>query len=150
MSKLCYRIAQVRQFHLIVEFRPPIYIAPCERAECRAPGAKAQETVYGFEWSWWKKKEDDIGVQNPLADPGREGGGKRRWCFSIDARSFIPLWELLYVCEWMSAQSYHSFLHPTSLCLANSPKPNFHARHVSRARKNRIIEGRDLALLLDF
>jgi len=37
-----------------------------------------------------EKKEDDIGVQNPLADP--DGGRKRRrWCFSIDARSFIPL-----------------------------------------------------------
>ena len=80
--------------------------------------------------NWWKKDEDDIGVQNPLAGPS---GGPR---FSIDAQSFIPLGELLYLCEWMSAQNGYRSLSLLPFCLLycclNLSAANFHARHVSR------------------
>lgn len=77
--------------------------------------------------SWWKKRKMTFGVQNPLAGPGGEPRS------SIDARSFIPPRELLYLCEWMNAQLP---LFPLSFyplhCYLNPPIPNFHARHVSR------------------
>lgn len=77
--------------------------------------------------SWWKKRKMTFGVQNPLAGPG----GEPR--FSIDARSFIPPRELLYLCEWMNAQLplFPLPFYPLH-CYLNPPIPNFHARHVSR------------------